>query len=324
MVTQTYYGVDRSATALGLRFNQWTRNDLGVILNHYSVRQASGDSNNALMNKLNQLARERGLTRADRLAILRAHKAGLPLPPRKPLVRARTIRPTTTQPVVDYPVIARSDQHPSDARDGSDVDMTDGEDAEELPSLSDEERDLREYTATMSMPNSSGQRQTLGPRSSAPTASSRPLPVNRPLMGSRPATVHSRAPICRSTPANTSSHPGAQNQSRSNHLARPRTTKTVPTAQPPSGPSALPIIKAEKHECLVCYGSFDLAKTLMRQPTSSCVHEVDTCKPCLSASISSQLDAKLWTRISCPSLACEELFEYGDVEEFAEPQIFTR
>ena len=142
-------------------------------------------------------------------------------------------------------------------------------------------------------------------------------------MGAQPAPVNSRAPMRRSTPADTS-RPGTQTESRTSHLARPRTTKAAPTTQPPRGPSALQIIKAEKHECLVCYGSFDLAKTLMRQPTSSCVHEVDTCKPCLSASISSQLDAKLWTRISCPSLACEEILQYSDIEEFAEPQIFAR
>ena len=169
MVTQTQNGVDRSAIALGLRFNQWTRNDLGTILNHYSVRQAIGDSNNTLMNRLNQLALERGLTRMDRLAFMRAHKAGLPLPPRKPLVRARTARRTIIQPIVDYPAIAHADDHPSDARNGSDVDMTDGEAAEELTSLSDEENDLRDYTATMSMPNSTGQRQILEPRSSAST-----------------------------------------------------------------------------------------------------------------------------------------------------------
>lgn len=146
MVTQTHNEVDHSATALGLRFNQWTRNDLGIILNHYSVRQAVEDSINALMNELNQLALERGLTRMDRLAIMRAHRAGLALPPRKPLVRARTARYTITQPIVEHAATAQADDHPSDARNSSDVDMTNGADARVLPSLSDEERDLRSNT----------------------------------------------------------------------------------------------------------------------------------------------------------------------------------
>ena len=322
MVNYAQNGVDRSATALGLGFSQWTRNDLSVILEHYGVRSAIGDNNNALMNKLNQLALKRGLTRVDRLAIIKAHKAGLRLPPRKPLIRAPTVRSTTAHPIVDHPSIAHANEYPSDASDGSYVNMTDGDDAEELLTLSDEERDLREYTATMSMPNSMGQRQPLRSRTSrtsTPRVSNRPLPVNRFSMGNRLATVN-RAPRRRSIPADTS-RAGARTQPRSNHLAHPRTIKATPTTQPVSGPSAT---KAEKHECLICYGSINLSKTLMRQPTSSCGHEVDICKPCLSASISSQLDTKSWTRISCPSLACEEFLEYNDIQQFAEPQIFAR
>lgn len=313
MVTQAQNGVDRSATALGLGFNQWTRNDLNVILNHYSVRLAVDDSNNTLMNKLNQLALERGLTRVDRLAIIKAHKAGLRLPPRKPLVRAPTVRSSVTRPIIDHPVISHDKAYSSGASDGSDVDMTDGEDIEELPSLSDEERDLQEYTATMSMPNSTGQRRTLGTRSSTSNVSNRPVPVNRFSMRNRPAIVKTRPPVRRSNPAKAR-RARARTQSRSNHVARPRTTKTASTNQPVSGPS----------ECLICYGSFDPSKTSMRQPTSSCVHEVDICKPCLSASISSQLDAKMWTRISCPSSTCEQLLQYNDIQEFAEPHIFSR
>lgn len=322
MVGHAQNGVDRSAIALGLGFNQWTRTDLSIILNHYSVRLAVGDSNNTLMNKLNQLALERGLTRVDRLAIIKAHKAGLRLPPRKPLVRAPTVRSTISRPITDHPAISHAKEYSSGASDGSDVDMTDGEDVEELPSLSDEERDLREYTATMSMPNSTGKRRTLGTGSSASKLSNRPSPVNRLSMRKRPATVNSKAPIHRSNPAEAS-RAGGRTRSRSNHLPRSRTTKAASNTQPISGTSAI-TTKAEKHECLICYDSFDLSKTSMRQPTSSCVHEVNICKPCLSASISSQLNAKLWTRISCPSSACEELLEYGDIQEFAEPQIFAR
>lgn len=90
MANQTQNSVNRSVIALGLGFSQWTRNDLSVILNHYGVRPAIEDSNNTLIDKLNQLALERGLMHVDRLAILKAQKAGLRLPPRKPLVRDPT------------------------------------------------------------------------------------------------------------------------------------------------------------------------------------------------------------------------------------------
>ena len=173
------------------------------------------------------------------------------------------------------------------------------------------------------MPNSTGQRRTLGSRSAASKVSNRPLPVNRPLTRNRPATINSRAPIRHSTSADDN-RAGARTQSRTNHLTRPRTTKAARTTQPTTGPSAPRTIKAKNHECLICYNLFDLTETLMRQPTSSCAHEVNICKPCLSASISSQLEAKLWTRISCPSSACEELLEYGDIQEFAESQTFAR
>lgn len=62
----------------------------------------------------------------------------------------------------------------------------------------------------------------------------------------------------------------------------------------------------------------------MRQPTSSCRHEAKVCKPCLSASISSQLDTKVWTRIGCPISGCDELLEYGDIQAFADPRMFAR
>lgn len=117
---------------------------------------------------------------------------------------------------------------------------------------------------------------------------------------------------------------GTTNHLVSDRLARPRTVEPAPTSQPRIEPSTSQIINAINHECLICYDSFDPVKSPMRQPTSSCTHEVNICKPCLSASISSQLETKLWTRISCPVLACDEILGYDEVQEFAEPQIFAR
>lgn len=74
MVSMARPSVDRSANALGLGFNQWTLNDLSVILTHHGVGLAIEDSKNTGIDKLNQLALERGLTRVDRLAIIKAIK----------------------------------------------------------------------------------------------------------------------------------------------------------------------------------------------------------------------------------------------------------
>lgn len=323
MASQRHTGVDRSAVALGLGFNQWTRNDLSLILNHYGVHSELGDSNNALIDKLNQLALERGLTRVDRLAIIKAHKAGLRLPSPKPLIPALIASSTILRPAAVPPAISQSENYSSGASDGSDIEISDSEDADELPSLSDEERDLREYTATMSLPRSSAQGRIPGPRSTASKVANRPLPVILPAMRNRSASVKSRAPIRRSNLA-AANRGGNTSHSRSYHLARPGTTKAAPITKPRSGPPAPPNIKAVNREYLICYASFDPAKTLMRQPTSSCVHDVNICRPCLSASISSQLEAKLWTCIGCPASACEEILKYGDIEGFAEPQIFAR
>ncbi|KAL9127785.1 MAG: hypothetical protein Q9175_007666, partial [Cornicularia normoerica] len=181
MASQRQTGTDRSATALGLGYRQWTRKDLLVILSHYGVRFVAGDTNKMLIDSLNQLAAQRGLTREDRLTIIKAHNAGLRLPPRKPLVRALVAPSTIAQTATTPPATATAHraEYSSGASDGSDVEMSDDEPAEELPSLSEEERDLREYTATMISPQSSGQRRTLGPRSAAIPLANRSIPTSR-------------------------------------------------------------------------------------------------------------------------------------------------
>ncbi|CAD6585487.1 MAG: hypothetical protein ASARMPRED_002179 [Alectoria sarmentosa] len=205
MASQAQNGVDRSAIALGLGFSQWTRNDLSVILNQYGVRPAIGDSNNTLIDKLNQLALERGLTRVDRLAILKAHKAGLRLPPRRPLVRDPTSSLAPPQNAAPPPVITHTEDYSSGANDDSDVEVSDDELVEELVSLSEEERDLREYTATMSLPRNSEQRRTLRPRSAANPIANRPMSTSLPEAMIYPPVRH--RPAVRNRPVHTlSSH----------------------------------------------------------------------------------------------------------------------
>ena len=314
MASQARNTVAPSAYALGLGFNQWTRNDLKVILNHYRVPTTIKDSKNTLIDKLNQLAIERGLTREDRLAIVAAHKGGRHLPPRKPLSQGLITSITSRTTAIPL-AITRPKENTSDAEDG-DIEMSDREVAEELLTLSEEERDLREYTSTMTWP-----------RSTATTAGNRLLRVNRRANANRSATVNSSASVRRSIPKPIN-RPGNATRSVSGHLfpSRPpsRPKRPALSTQPESERSASQITRAMSYECLICYNSFDLTETQMRQPTSACEHEVNICKSCLSASISSQLETKLWTRISCPASACDEVLGYDDVQQFAEPQTFAR
>lgn len=257
-----------------------------------------------MINSLNQLAAQRGLTREDRLAIIKAHKAGLPLPPRKPLVRRPIAVPTITQTADTLSANAQPEEYSSGASDSSDASTSDDELMEELRSLSEEERDLREYTATMRMPRSSGQRRTLGARFAATRGMIHSLPTNRPVLLNRSATAQNRvlSNAHRSRPGAANRAGPSMTSPRSRDLAHSRIADPASSTQATSGSPTPKISQAVNPECIICYNSFEPAKTLMRQPTSSCVHKVNICKPCLSASISSQIEAKLWTRISCPRL----------------------
>ncbi len=303
--------VDRSAAALGLGYKQWTRNDLRLILGHYGVRFAAGDDSRSLIRSLNRLAAQRGLTRQDRLDIINAHKAGIPLPSRKPIVRVPANSSSSTPPVVaPSATITQPDDCSSAASNDSDTDMSDSEDIEELPSLSEEERDLREYTATMSL-------------RPAPRTRARTLPVNRSVVGTQRAAFNQAPTIPRSTSVAVT-RAGTTNNSMSNHPARPHANKAVPTLESKSGPSPPRSTRAMSHECLICYDAFDPVKSLVRQPTSSCEHEINICRSCLAASISSQSETRPWTRIRCPAFTCEAPLTYEDIQEFAEPQVFAR
>ena len=233
--------VDRSINALGLGFNQWTRSDLSLILNYYRVPLATEDSKNTLIDKLNRLALDRGLTREDRLAIVNAHKAGRSLPPRKVLVRASTAPPTVAQisPVEN---------------DDSDIDTSDGEDSEGLLTLSEEERDLREYTATITWPGSS-----------ATGHGNRLLSRNRSLTERRSSSVNDATLVWRSNLVFIS-RAGIATPSHRISAA----SATLPRREALISESN----EAKEYDCLICYESFNPAETAVRQPTSFCEHEI--------------------------------------------------
>ena len=325
MANQNHTRTDRSATALGLGYRQWTRRDLIIILNHYGVHYAPRDTNHVLMDLVNQLAAQRGLTRQDRLAIMRAHKAGLRLPPRKPLIRASVAAPIPAQIAEAIPTNDHAGGYSSGASDGSDVEMSDGELAEEVPSLSEEETDLREYTATMSMQPSSGQRRSVGQLPVATPISNRSIPTARPALANTLATTRARVPLNRPRSALAAVHrPGPMITSRSRVLTRPQASIPGSSTQSANRPTTNQTIETVASECVICYNSYDLDDNLLCQPTASCKHELNVCKPCLSNSISSQLDNKRWNRIGCPASDCEELLEYRDIQAYADQQTFTR
>ena len=328
MANQNQTRTDRPAAALGLGYKQWTRRDLIVILNHYGVHSAPGDTNHVLIDLVNQLATQRGLTRQDRLTIMRAHTAGLRLPPRKPLIRASVTAPIPSQTAETFPTNDQTGEYSSGASDGSDVEMSDEELAEELPSLFEEERDLREYTATMSLQRSSGQRRSVPvatPISNRSIPTTRPAALNRPALLDTPATARARVPLNHRRSALAAvDRTGPMITPRSRVLARPQASVPGSSTQSTNRPMTMQTTEAVASECVICYNSYDLDNTLFCQPTASCKHELNVCKPCLSGSISAQLDNKRWNRIGCPASDCGELLEYRNIQAYADPQTFAR
>ena len=56
--------------------------------------------------------------------------------------------------------------------------------------------------------------------------------------------------------------------------------------------------------------------------TSSCNHEPDVCRPCLTTSISTQFNGNVWDQIDCPN--CGQRLEFHDVKAFADSVVFGR
>lgn len=100
------------------------------------------------------------------------------------------------------------------------------------------------------------------------------------------------------------------------------TSRTPPVKQevdrPPSPASS---IVADRN-CLVCYDVLDEYNTPQQRTTSSCQHESNICRQCISTSINSQFATKMWDQIQCPS--CNERLGYHDMQNFAEQETFER
>ena len=128
------------------------------------------------------------------------------------------------------------------------------------------------------------------------------LPARKPLAATlRPAAVAGHA-----EQASLTSLPGDS--------VSPMPTVTLMTLPSRIGKS--------KAICMVCWDDLTTDTTPTRAVTSDCTHEVNVCRPCVSKSISSQLDSKMWDKISCPT--CKAQMQFADVERLASPPVFVR
>lgn len=75
-------------------------------------------------------------------------------------------------------------------------------------------------------------------------------------------------------------------------------------------------------ECVVC-SETKVSEEFPQLPVSIlCAHEPQTCSACVSSSIRSDLESKLWTEIRCPE--CQQRLEYMDVQRHADEETFVR
>lgn len=75
-------------------------------------------------------------------------------------------------------------------------------------------------------------------------------------------------------------------------------------------------------DCVVCFENLSPQNRPERKITCSCNHEPDVCRSCLSASISTQFNSKVWDQINCPT--CGERLDFHDVRAFADSPVFER
>lgn len=101
---------------------------------------------------------------------------------------------------------------------------------------------------------------------------------------------------------------------------------TAPAAQAPNDSdltTLMPnIASVLPGDCVVCFEKLSPQNTPKRKTTSSCNHEPDVCRSCLTTSISTQFNSKVWDQIDCPT--CGRRLEFQDVKAFADSVVFGR
>lgn len=118
-----------------------------------------------------------------------------------------------------------------------------------------------------------------------------------------------------------------QNHAQAGTTSQPTIAAT--TISPPQAPNdpvlttPMPnVASVLPRDCVVCFEILSPQNTPKRKITSSCNHEPDVCRPCLTTSISTQFNSKVWDQIDCPT--CGQRLEFQDVKAFADSIVFGR
>ena len=82
------------------------------------------------------------------------------------------------------------------------------------------------------------------------------------------------------------------------------------------------VANALPRDCVVCFETLDPQNTPKRKITPLCNHEPNVCKSCLTTSISTQFNSKVWDQIDCPT--CSQRLGFQDVKTFADSVVFGR
>ena len=80
--------------------------------------------------------------------------------------------------------------------------------------------------------------------------------------------------------------------------------------------------QVQPESCVVCTEEFSATVRPPAWISLGCLHEPSTCTSCISKSIRSDLDNKIWNQIKCPE--CDTLLIYEDVRRFADPETCLR
>ena len=118
-----------------------------------------------------------------------------------------------------------------------------------------------------------------------------------------------------------------QNHAQAGTTSQPTVVAT--TISPPQAPndpvstSPMPnVASVLPRDCIVCFETLSPQNISKRKITSSCKHEPDVCRSCLTTSISTQFNSKVWDQIDCPT--CGQRLEFQDVKAFADSTVFGR
>lgn len=142
------------------------------------------------------------------------------------------------------------------------------------------------------------------------------LPPLKPRVRTVPRpTFPNRGAIARRDISRSQTQAGTTSQHTLATTAQARNDALITTPMP-NVANALP------RDCVVCFETLSLKNTPKRKVTSSCNHEPEVCRSCITTSISTQFNSKVWDQIDCPT--CGQRLDFQDVKAFADSVVFGR